>query len=1310
MPDFVAFDSPLYPRLAMTLAHFLWQGLAIAVCAFAIARCLRRSSAQHRYGVYLTALASMVACLPGTFFLVSRAGSQAVVVDFMTDHVEASSSSPTLVFSGQNIPVARSEGSRGAIVTTNSAVTHSAGTADAVSHENTPRYLTLRGMAPCVMALYFLVVAAMLLRLSISLYGGYRLRCDARPIDGELLAAATRAATRIGLSDLPTIAFCNRVAGPVVLGLLRPIILLPVAFTAGLTPQQIDAILAHELAHIRRFDHLLLVAQRLAEALLFFHPAVWYVSRCMTIERENCCDDAVVEAGSPRQAYAELLLQIAEQRVLGASPTAALAASGNNISRLRQRVTRLLNAPAEPIVRLSRAGALAMVCCPLAVIVLLAVPHFYEQPTLQASTPRPGQETTVDSAAKTASGQPSTPRTKQEVAPPNDLFSLRQELQEELARHESQEAIENVAHAFRTRYAQPERLAVAHAAVASRLSEIGDHAGATNWALAALRGPLPPRDRVAMFTVWGASARDRYAEKRTFEAHLHRAVPLLLGLVESQRAKLEDERDGFADQFTRLLVSDRSGGDEITAYFRKFPHATFVPDELPRPPRATWIPADVTFHGSLRIDFAQLFESLPPLVNAVAGDRIFADVLESILRDPAGPQFDVRRDLIAHLGDRATVIADFSPLPSGHQRILLACSTVDSAKLTTTLDKAFSIDPQARIRRHGEQIVWEIIGNDENVKQAVAVAHDQLMITHDAELLEKVLSSLPERADNAAVDEPPPPVPAVRPISRDWLAAESRESIAGGAPYLELKRGDTLTRVECTSDATVISYLADRAIGSARQLAVSRNGTNRILLAFPTTQFGDVNSLERAVLHLKQTKSSNPITAPLDLLVFDPTSKWTERATNWDNQPKYRGEPVARLTVRPEEHEIKVDLTSLIRKSSHAKGEEFDLMLTALAPAAGLPSQAAHQLHSAAPPDFPSPPLEHQFERLPWPHQSAVATPVEIARINSEVWIINDNPLYQADRAGNWRYFHGGLDIVLPNGTPIYAMKDGWVRSTERGTVTVADSNGDDACFGWEYTHISEIAVRRGQRVSRGDKLGVVNFRGLEHLHLTKVYSQTPFWGDWTWTCYPNAHFQYTDTKPPVIEQPFYFFRNKTDQLVARSDEGEVVVHGDIDIVVPMYEVGEYAAGGPANVGNRLGITRIEYEIRAADADRGTKFKSFDFTLLRFRKGFSGRSFGTELSRHVYKHWGLFESEQERRKKMNSNLSSYYIITNSPPAAAPTTLSADTSNHCWKTSATTADGQRRFPNGRYIITVRATDFRGHSAESSVAVRVQNEER
>jgi beta-lactamase regulating signal transducer with metallopeptidase domain len=123
---------------------------------------------------------------------------------------------------------------------------------------------------------------------------------------------------------------------PAVVGFLRPAILIPAGLLTGLPPEQVEAILLHELAHIRRHDYAVNVLQTLVEGLLFYHPAVWWVSGVIRAERENCCDDAVVAAMGDAYGYAAALAELEGRRSVGQP---ALAARGGNLMR---RIHRLL--------------------------------------------------------------------------------------------------------------------------------------------------------------------------------------------------------------------------------------------------------------------------------------------------------------------------------------------------------------------------------------------------------------------------------------------------------------------------------------------------------------------------------------------------------------------------------------------------------------------------------------------------------------------------------------------------------------------------------------------------------------------------------------------------------------------------------------------------------------------------------------------------------------------------------------------------------------------------------------------------------
>ncbi len=124
---------------------------------------------------------------------------------------------------------------------------------------------------------------------------------------------------------------------PLVLGHFRPVILVPIGLLTGLPSGQVEAILLHELAHIRRCDFLVNVLQRSVEGLLFYHPAVWWISRVIRVERENCCDDVVVAMTGNAHEYAVALSTLEQNRWSGREP--AVAATGGNLVK---RVRRLL--------------------------------------------------------------------------------------------------------------------------------------------------------------------------------------------------------------------------------------------------------------------------------------------------------------------------------------------------------------------------------------------------------------------------------------------------------------------------------------------------------------------------------------------------------------------------------------------------------------------------------------------------------------------------------------------------------------------------------------------------------------------------------------------------------------------------------------------------------------------------------------------------------------------------------------------------------------------------------------------------------
>src|SRR5262249_9924774 len=128
----------------------------------------------------------------------------------------------------------------------------------------------------------------------------------------------------------------SMVESPSVIGWLRPVILLPPATLMGLTSLQLEAIIAHEIAHIRRYDYLVNMVQMLVETLLFYHPAVWWISKRIRVERELCCDDLAVRFCGNALRYAKALTRLEKLRL--SAPTVAMASTGGPLLYRIQRL------------------------------------------------------------------------------------------------------------------------------------------------------------------------------------------------------------------------------------------------------------------------------------------------------------------------------------------------------------------------------------------------------------------------------------------------------------------------------------------------------------------------------------------------------------------------------------------------------------------------------------------------------------------------------------------------------------------------------------------------------------------------------------------------------------------------------------------------------------------------------------------------------------------------------------------------------------------------------------------------------------
>lgn len=296
------------------LIHFVWQGALISLAAAMALRAARGGSPGVRYGVACGALALMMAAPLATGAWLAHAArpgpAQAVL---------AGEGWRTLPLAGAEAPAGETAEAP-------------AGLAPALVRRTS---LAIEPLVPGLAAGW----AVGVILLSLRLLGGWiRVRRLARrgllPVPPEWSAALARLRAQLRIRRPVGLWISPHVGGPALIGFLRPVILLPLSASSGLTPRQVELILIHELAHVRRWDYAVNLAQRLAETLLFYHPAVWWISARIREEREHCCDDAVVARAGVRD-YVLALLAMEEARL----PGLALGAGGGSLAGRVRRLT-----------------------------------------------------------------------------------------------------------------------------------------------------------------------------------------------------------------------------------------------------------------------------------------------------------------------------------------------------------------------------------------------------------------------------------------------------------------------------------------------------------------------------------------------------------------------------------------------------------------------------------------------------------------------------------------------------------------------------------------------------------------------------------------------------------------------------------------------------------------------------------------------------------------------------------------------------------------------------------------------------------
>ncbi len=369
------FSDRLSDAIGWTLLHSLWQGACLAVPVWLLLNRPTRFSARIRYVISMLALATMFVMACGTFGFVYSAKSAIPVT-------EAAS-------------VVTSAAYAQAPVYTIDDAAPSTPTFYGQMQQLSYRLITqFEAYLPIVVMGWIMGLLVLTIRLTGGLLYIRRLRREQQyVVSDQWQSAVQKLANVMGLQRPIQVVESARVQIPAAIGYFKPLILLPIGTCTGLSPQQVEAVLAHELAHIVRNDYWFNIFQTIMESIFFFHPVVWWLSAMARQEREHCCDDIAVQVSGSTLVYAQALttLEVRKQ-----APRLSLAIHGHgHRGSLLNRIQRLLQQP-SPKPAFTEGGLVAG----LLLVALMAI-STQTFSSAQTSTESRWQETCLTSPPET---------------------------------------------------------------------------------------------------------------------------------------------------------------------------------------------------------------------------------------------------------------------------------------------------------------------------------------------------------------------------------------------------------------------------------------------------------------------------------------------------------------------------------------------------------------------------------------------------------------------------------------------------------------------------------------------------------------------------------------------------------------------------------------------------------------------------------------------------------------------------------------------------------------------------------------------
>ncbi len=341
---------PLIHSIGWTLIHFIWQATLIGIFSALALGVMRQSTARVRYAVACAGMAMMTAAPVATLaYLVSTSNPNDWRAEILmaNNTMSAEDRGAEIVHEHIALDLVKPTELSSTSSSVRKPVSQSLNEPDHTAASGMTGVLfskmesfagTMQGWLPWCVVLWIFGVLCLAVRLLIGLRQvGRWSRQGTEVPNGPLADAVLRLCMRMNLGQPIRILETAREAVPAVIGWIRPAILVPSSMLSGLTTAELDAILAHELAHIRRHDYLVNLLQTVVETILFYHPAVWWLSTRIRTERENCCDDIAVEVCGNRVVFAQALARMEENRCKQGQLSVA-ANGGSLVNRIRRIV------------------------------------------------------------------------------------------------------------------------------------------------------------------------------------------------------------------------------------------------------------------------------------------------------------------------------------------------------------------------------------------------------------------------------------------------------------------------------------------------------------------------------------------------------------------------------------------------------------------------------------------------------------------------------------------------------------------------------------------------------------------------------------------------------------------------------------------------------------------------------------------------------------------------------------------------------------------------------------------------------------